>query len=219
MIGLDSPVESVLGDIKPAKRKAIVEGLGLRTVGDLLTHFPRRYLKTGELTRVDELQEGQLLTLVGEIVESKQHNYQDRRTGRLAYRLETVLRTDGPPLRMTFFAQAKHVADWNARRLSVGRRGIFLGKAGRFGGKWQLTNPQMALFGSGEEDAAQMSLDAMRDYYPIYPLTKGVDSWDLQRAVTFALTVLDDPPDLIPESVRERHRIVGVRDAFAWIQS
>jgi ATP-dependent DNA helicase RecG len=120
---------------------------------------------------------------------------------------------------MTFFAQAKHVADWNVRRLSVGRRGIFLGKAGRFGGKWQLTNPQMALFGSGEEDAAQMSLDALRDYYPIYPLTKGVDSWDLQRAVTFALTVLDDPPDLLPESVRERHRIVGVRQAYDWIHA
>ena len=68
MITLESPVESVLGG--STKRDKIVDGLGLRTVGDLLHHFPRRYLKTGELTRVDELEEGQLLTLVGEIVRS-----------------------------------------------------------------------------------------------------------------------------------------------------
>ena len=51
MISLDSPVATVLGD-HPAKRKKITEGLGLRTVGDLLNHFPRRYVKTGELTKV-----------------------------------------------------------------------------------------------------------------------------------------------------------------------
>ena len=41
MISVDSPVATVLGD-KDAKRKKIVEGLGIRTVGDLLHHFPRR---------------------------------------------------------------------------------------------------------------------------------------------------------------------------------
>ena len=53
MISLDSPIETVLGD-KKAKRDKIVDKLGLRTVGDLLAHHPRRYVKTGELTRVDE---------------------------------------------------------------------------------------------------------------------------------------------------------------------
>ena len=73
MISLDSPIAAVLGD-KQQKRKRIVEGLGLRTVGDLLHHFPRRYLETGELTGVAELQEGQLLTVVGEIVQlERQH--------------------------------------------------------------------------------------------------------------------------------------------------
>ncbi|MCW2796177.1 ATP-dependent DNA helicase RecG [Nocardioides sp.] len=217
MITLDSPIETVLGG--SAKRDKIVKGLGLRTVGDLLGHFPRRYLKTGELTRIEELEEGQLLTLVGEIVQSNVHTYQDRRTGRMAFRLDATLKTDGPSLRMSFFAKSKHVADWNAQRLRTGRRGVFLGKAGTFRGEWQLTNPEMALFGSGEEDAAQMSLDAMRDYYPIYPLTKGVDSWDLQRAVTFALTVLDEVPDIVPDSVRAEHGVLDARTAYEWIHA
>ena len=73
MIDLDSPVESVLGVAKGKKAKSRYEGiterLGLRTVGDLLRHFPRRYLETGSLSSLEELKEGQLLTVVGEIVE------------------------------------------------------------------------------------------------------------------------------------------------------
>ncbi len=218
MISLDSPIETVLGD-KKAKRDKIVDKLGLRTVGDLLAHHPRRYVKTGELTRVDDLEEGQMLTLVGEIVRSNVHTYTDRRTGRPAYRLDTVLKTDGPSLRMSFFAKSQHVSEWNASRLRVGRRGIFLGKVGSFRGEWQLTNPQMALFGTADEDAAKMSLDTMGEYYPIYPLTQGVDSWDLQRAITFARTVLDDLPDLLPEGVRRDYGLVDARTALDWIHA
>ena len=54
MITFDSPIAAVLGDTK-GKRTKIVEGLGLETVGDLMRHFPRRYLKTGELTQVEDL--------------------------------------------------------------------------------------------------------------------------------------------------------------------
>ena len=116
MISLDSPIATVLGD-KQQKRKRIVEGLGLSTVGDLLHHFPRRYVRTGELTRVSQLEQGQMLTVVGEIVQSEVKSYTDRRTGRPANRVETVLSTDGPRLKMTFFAKNQHTSQWQANRL------------------------------------------------------------------------------------------------------
>src|SRR5580765_1778563 len=113
MISLDSPVASVLGaQTKQGKAKKITDGLGIHTVGDLLHHFPRRYVRTGELTRVSELEQGQMLTVVGEIVRCDIKSYQDRRTGRPANRVETVLSTDGPSLRMTFFAKNKYSAEW-----------------------------------------------------------------------------------------------------------
>jgi ATP-dependent DNA helicase RecG len=218
VISLDSPVVTVLGDNKK-KRDGIVDRLGMRTVEDLLRHFPRRYVRTGVLTTVGELHDGEVLTVVGEIVESEVQTYQDRRTGRPAYRLDTLLSTDGPSLRMSFFAKNKHMADWNAGRLRIGRRGIFVGKVGSFRRQWQLTNPQMVLFGTAEEDAAQLSLDRISDFYPIYPLTKGVDSWDIQRAVAFALTVLDEVPDVLPAAVREEHRLLGIREAYERIHA
>ncbi|WP_028651044.1 ATP-dependent DNA helicase RecG [Nocardioides halotolerans] len=221
MISLDSPVESVLGVAKGRKAQARHEGitqrLGLETVGDLLRHFPRRYLETRSLSSLADLQEGQLLTVVGEIASSASRSYRDRRTGRQAYRQEVVLRTEGPSLQMTFFAQQAHVGRYNEQRLSKGRRGIFMGKVGTFRGEWQLTNPQMVLFGAeGEasEDLAALSLETIGPLYPLYPATKDVESWDLQKAITFARTMVDDVPDLLPEQVRSEFGLLDAHTAL-----
>ena len=154
MITLDSPVTTVLGD-KATKRKRLAEGLGIETVGDLLRHFPRRYVKTGELTHVADLQPGEMITVVGEIAVSELRTYRDKRTGRPAYRLETVLQTDGPRLKMTFFAKSQGTASWQAKRLSKGRRGVFGGQVSTFRGDWQLTNPHMVLFGPADPDSSE----------------------------------------------------------------
>src|SRR5699024_10778828 len=151
------------------------KNLRIETVGDLLRHFPRRYIKTGELTRVQDLQVGQMLTVVGEISESKVATYTDRRSGKLAYRLETVLLTGGPRLRMTFFAKNAGTSKWQAGRLPVGRKGLFIGQAGQFGNQWQLTNPTMVLFGGPGDEEEMITPDQLRGLYPLYPLTKGVD--------------------------------------------
>jgi ATP-dependent DNA helicase RecG len=180
VISLDSPVAAVLGAQKPAKVKKITEGLGIRTVGDLLLHFPRRYVRTGELTKVTDLHSGEMLTVVGEIVESTVNTYLDRRSRRTAYRLDTTLQTDGPSLRMSFFAKSKGVSEWHARRLAVGRRGVFIGQVSTFRNQWQLTNPTMALFGDAEDGADDdetvgTAVAAIKALFPLYPQTKGVD--------------------------------------------
>ncbi len=221
MIDLDSPVESVLGVAKGKKAQSRYEGiterLGLRTVGDLLRHFPRRYLETGSLSSLEELKEGQLLTVVGEISSSQSRAYRDRRTGRQAYRQEVVLRTEGPSLQMSFFAQQAHVGRYNEQRFSRGRRGIFMGKVGTFRGEWQLTNPQMVLFGAdGEasEDLAALSLETIGPLYPLYPATKDVESWDLQKAITFARTMVDEVPEMLPDRVRSEFKLLDARTAL-----
>ena len=220
MITLDSPVTTVLGD-KATKRKRMAEGLGIETVGDLLRHFPRRYVKTGELTQVADLREGEMLTLVGEIARSDLKTYQDRRTRRPAYRLETVLQTDGPRLKMTFFAKNQGTAGWHARRLGVGRRGVFVGQASTFRGEWQLTNPKMVLFGisNAEEGEEGGVVDNFGDLYPIYPQTKGVESWDIQRAVNFARSVIDEVPELVPDDIRDKYDVVDARTAVDLIHA
>ncbi len=220
MISLDSPVASVLGaQTKQGKAKKITEGLGLRTVGDLLFHFPRRYVRTGELTKVTDLHTGEMLTVVGEITESEVHTYLDRRSRRTAYRLDTTLETDGPSLRMSFFAKSRSVSDWQARRLPVGRRGVFIGQVSTFQGQWQLTNPTMALFGVADDEATDAAVASIKALFPLYPQTKGVESWDLQRAIAFARTVLDDVPDPLPDAVRSSYDLPDLLTALDWVHA
>ncbi|HET6937114.1 MAG TPA: DEAD/DEAH box helicase, partial [Nocardioides sp.] len=223
MIDLDSPVETVLGEPKDkpsrTRNQRIVEVLGIETVGDLLHHFPRRYVETGALTSLDTLEKGQFLTVVGEIAASKVNTYQDRRTHRTAYRVDVTVRTDGPSLRLSFFAKHQGMAKWHADRMPVGRRGIFLGQADTFRGEWQLTHPQLVLFGSPGEDTAQLSLESIGAFYPIYPLTKGVESWDLQRAISFARTVVEELPELLPAALRTQYDVIDARQALDWIHA
>jgi len=218
-----SPVETVLGGNKKAQK--FTKGLGLRTVGDLLRHFPRRYLPTGTPTKIEQLHEGELLTVVGTIVRSEVKSHTDRRTGRAASRLEAYVATDGPQLQMTFFAKSPRVTDYQAKRLSPGTKGIFLGKAGRFRNQWQLTNPQMVLFPrAGEKDVdksieamdAAMSVEELTDLFPIYPLTAGLESWDVMRAVRFALMTVE-PEEVLPEAVRRQYGLPSIREAYEWI--
>jgi ATP-dependent DNA helicase RecG len=225
LIDFDSPVATVLGaQSKKGTAKALVDKLGIRTVGDLLFHFPRRYVRTGELTKVEQLRSGQVLTVVGEIVESELNTYLDRRTHRPAYRLDTVLQTDGPALRMSFFSKKEYISKHHAKRFAVGRRGLFVGQVSTFRGKWQLTNPKMVLFGGTDEDevgeeAIGATVASVKALFPLYPQSKGVDSWDVQRAIAFALTVVDEPADPLPDDVRREHRLPDLATALHHIHA
>ena len=214
MISLDSPVRTVTGDLKKKQSDALVK-LRIHTVGDLLRHLPRRYLATGELTRLDELEEGQVLSLVGVITASKVVPYHDRRTGRTAYRLETILRTDGDSLRMTFFAKHAGVSQSQARKLAAGQRGIFLGKVSRFRDEWQLGHPQMLMLGRDIDEIPP----EIGPLFPLYKLSEGIESWDLQRAVTFARTVLDELPELLPAPVRSAYDVLDAHTTLDWIHA
>lgn len=219
-ITVDSSLTTVLGATTAAKRKRFTEGLGLHTVGDLLGHFPRRYLETASLTNVRDLRVGQMLCVVGEISDCQTHTYKDRRTGRPAYRVEAMLRTGGPSLKMTFFARNGGMANWQAKRVAVGNRGVFLGKADRFRNDWQLVNPQMTIFGQGDEgpDGA-LTEDVLEvgALYPIYPLTKGIQTWDVARAVRFAQVVVEGIEDVLPDSVREEYDVLDIHRAYDWV--
>jgi ATP-dependent DNA helicase RecG len=226
VIDLGSPVESVLGAARTKRadkrNEAIRQRLGIDTVGDLLRHFPRRYLETGSLSAPESLEEGTLITVVGEISHSEMKKYQDRRTGRTAYRQEVLLRTEGESLQMTFFAQQSRIGQWNQTRLGVGRRGIFMGRVGVFRNQWQLTNPQMILFGKDGEstdDMAAFSLESIGPLYPLYPATKDVESWDLQKAISFALGLVDEVPELLPDRVMDEYDVLDALTALRLIHA
>src|SRR5579871_4316010 len=64
---LRQPLEGVAGI--SAARLGQLERLGLKTVGDLLFHFPRHYEDLTDLRKIAELSDGALHTVEGEVVE------------------------------------------------------------------------------------------------------------------------------------------------------
>src|SRR4051794_19317199 len=65
--GLDEPLRNVVGDKTATK---LARSLDLHTVGDLLRHYPRRYAKRGELTKLNALEVGEHVTVVARVLSS-----------------------------------------------------------------------------------------------------------------------------------------------------
>ncbi len=203
----DSPLASVGGK----HAAAISKKTGIRTVGDLLNVFPRRYVRKGSLSELDELQEGDLLSMLGEVVSSVQKPYQDRRTHRTAYRLEVRVRAESGSLLLTFFDRQKHTAEWRSKELATGRVGMFSGRLKWFNGQWQLTNPDSRMY---EPENAYAS---MPDLIPIYPALSGLNPWHLEVTIGLALDLVEDIADVLPPAVREAEDLLPIGEALRWI--
>jgi ATP-dependent DNA helicase RecG len=216
VISVDSPVASVFGK-SHQKRKLVHDGLGLESVGDLLFHFPRRYVKTNELSAVAEPVEGESLSVVGRITASEVKTFRDRRTRRLSYRVEVRITTDGPDFSMSFFTPHQGQADKEAARMGVGRFGMFTGKAKRFGRTWQITQPHSVVFDADVADDDDGLAASLRGLLPVYPVTARLYSWDVQKVVQTALDLVEEVPDLLPDDVRRDQGLLDVMTALRWI--
>ncbi|HYH35841.1 MAG TPA: DEAD/DEAH box helicase, partial [Nocardioides sp.] len=213
MITVDSPVASVFGR-SHQKRQRVREGLGVDTVGDLLFHFPRRYVRTNELSDVAEPVEGDLLSVVGRITSSELKTFRDRRTRRPSFRVEVRIATNGPEFSMSFFSPYESQAQKDVRRMAPGRLGLFTGKAKRFGRTWQIAQPHSVVF---DEEGDGGLAASMKGLLPVYPVTAKVYSWDVQKVVQTALDVVEDVPDPLPAAVRQEHGLLDVMTALRWI--
>lgn len=205
----DSPVAAVFGN-HHKKRKLAEEGLGLHTVGDLLRHFPRRYVEATELSEVATPAVGDQLTIVGEVrsCSSAPFTAGNRRQWRTTIRL----RTDGPDFSVTLFSPYQALAERHEGEFRSGSRAIFTGKAKLFRESWQLEQAHgFAL--DGEEGVMLSKL------IPVYPLTAKLYTWDLQKVVSVALDLVSGVPDVFTPELRERFDLLGIMQALRWIHA
>jgi ATP-dependent DNA helicase RecG len=215
--------DSKIGAVAGRNAAKIEKAFGFRTVGDLLRHYPRRYVEKGALSDLGAIHLDEHVTVIARVVAAEPKPYRDRRTGHWAFRLEVVVETEQDELTLTFFDKKKHMADWREKTVTVGRTGLFSGKVGRFRDRWQLTNPQTSMFGQPDADdgagldQAKAAFVEIPELLTIYPATSTVQSWQLQEAIRFALEVIEDVPDPLPAQVRLARGLVSARQAMEWI--
>ena len=192
---------ALLGE-KPAR--AFSKQLGIDYVGQLLQHYPRRYLKRGELSKISELPVGEVATVVGEIV-AVSARYTKGRGGHI---LEATISDGTSKMSLAFFGQA-----WRKDELVKGKRGLFSGKVGIFSGKLQLTHPDYELF----EDIDEKDALAWAELpIPVYPATATLPSWRIHKAINQVIGTFSIE-EILPKKILEQEKVIGLRDAITKI--
>jgi ATP-dependent DNA helicase RecG len=203
MAGLDESLRDVLGG-KAATR--LDEAFGLRTTGDLLRHYPRRYAQRGELTDLAALQDGEHVTVFAQVARVSLRRMRQRR-GQL---LEVTVTDGHARLALTFFNRVQMFE----RQLTPGRHGMFAGRVSTFKGQRQLAHPEFKLLGA---DDAALAAEYAAELIPVYPASKDVSTWDIEKCVRIVLDTLGDVDDPLPAPLRERHGLIGLADALRGI--
>jgi len=203
---LDAKLSTALGG---RTATALEKAFGIRTIGDFLSHYPRRYVRRGELTALSELPMDENVTIVAEVIELRERPMRNRGGSIVEVRI-----TDGTAfLVLTFFNQA-----WRAKELRPGVRGIFAGKVGDYRGTAQLAHPDYELFEPADGDPDVSTAKAWAELpIPIYPATSTMASWQIQKAMAIVLDTLPALDDPVPDAVRASRKLLPFSKAIELI--
>ena len=201
MADLDSKLSSVIGD---RTAKVLTDSFSIQSVGDLMRHYPRRYMVRGELSDISKFAEGDEVTILAEVFSSTNRPLRGRKGS-----IFEVVVTDGTDkLSLTFFNQA-----WREKELKVGRQGLFAGKVGIFNHKKQLAHPDYEMIPDGNDVDAAASAFAGK-FLPVYPATSKMPSWKIQKCVEMAIESLDEFEDFLPDILRAEHGYPTLQQAL-----
>ncbi len=186
---------SIYGDISllkgvGSKRKELLEKIGIHTIYDLLTYFPRAY---EDYSKVYSIKDAPLDTnvCVRAYVGSVPREHYIRK-GMTTYKLDV---TDGESIMDITFFNNKYAA--NALKLDT--EYIFFGRVTAYGrGFRQMTSPKFSEAGKSTER-----------FRPIYPQTAGLNSTAIEKLVKSAFEACSPIEDCLPVSVRNDYCLMG----------
>ena len=193
---LNAPL-TVLQGVGPVHAKTL-EGLGLRTLGDMLYYFPFRYEDYSQLKPIKSLWYGEQITVIGTI----QSVITRPIRGGQSSIVEAVLGDGTGNMRLSWFNQP-----WLANRLKEGQQISVSGKVDQYLGRLVMSSPAW-------EPIEIEHLHTNR-IVPIYSLTaKITQQWlrkIMNQVVTFwAPAVVDS----LPETVRRSAHVVPLGQAL-----
>jgi len=196
---LNQRIDELLGDAAAKDLAALRIG----TVGDLLRHVPRRYLAGTEVTDLHSVTPGDDVAVVARVrrIERRQSRpAPGKRAPR--DRLEVEITDGRGAMQLTFFGK-DHLLKWWSGQLSLGVKGIFVGKVGVFRGALQMTHPDFVMLDGGghivgsQDDKRQAMLKVSQSgLVGIYPQTRKLPTWMLADTIQKVLETigpLDEP--------------------------
>jgi ATP-dependent DNA helicase RecG len=199
------PVSS-LESVKPRKVQALAD-FGVRTVLDLLTTYPRRYIDRTRAADVADLAVGDEAVIFAEVRRVRA----SRPRGRS--RVEALVADESGEVSLVFFNQP-----WREDQLRPGSQLLVWGKLTEFRGRRQMAHPVVDLVARVESGAAE---SRMLSVIPVYPASAkaGLTSWEIGTYVKEALDRAGDMADPLPTDWRRRLRLTSRTSAFRAIHA
>jgi ATP-dependent DNA helicase RecG len=180
-------------DTLKAASPALARGLaamGIVSILDLLTHYPRRYLDRSRISSIAELEVGQEAVFLARVARVERRQARSRRSI-----VEVTFADARFGIRAIFFNQP-----WRAAQLVVGTEVAVAGRVELFRGRPQLTNPLVDLIG-----------DQTGRIIPLYPASPkaGVTSVQVGRCIEEALDRAGQFYDPVSRQFRQDNNLVS----------
>ncbi len=179
------------------QRAKALEKLGIRTLKDLISYFPRAYDDRRNRREIADLADGESACV--EAMVSFPPTLSRIRRGLELVKLQAT--DDTGALDVVFFNQA-YMRD----SLQAGKTYTFFGKVQASGRKRSMANPIV------EREGGRMQTGRI---VPVYPLTAGVTQFTMMNAVRQGLDACQKLlPDPLPDEVRREHELCGIDYAY-----
>lgn len=182
------------------KTEKLFQKLGVFTVGDLIRYFPRGYDVFEPPVKVEELEEGKVMAVSGEIVGSVQVGGNPRMQVTTAQVKDETGKLKVIWFRMPFLKNTLRSG------MEIVVRGRVINKKGQF----VMEHPE--IYPSLEQ--YRQKVDTLQ---PVYPLTAGVTNNAMIKAMRQALEHLDLERDFLPQEVRMRYHLAEYNYAMKGI--
>lgn len=195
---LDTPVSELAGRTITLAFKR----LGIKTVEDMLYHFPHRYDDYSSQKYIADLSIGQVETVMGSI--QKVGTFPLKRQGTVG--IDVQLADESGILKVVFFG-----SQWLLKQFPPGRQIVVSGKVTLRQGVRQMSSPDWEPYSEDE-------LIHTGRLVPVHPLTKGLHERNA-RSIIKAVVEQAAPlvPDYLPDTVRERVGLLPLPEALEQI--
>jgi len=194
---LSSPVKYIKG-IGP-KRALYFKKIGIETVNDLLFLVPRRYLDYSNIVLIKDLKINDEATVIGKVILAELQK--TRRRGTL---IKVIIADNSGTILLKWFNRPDL-----KKKFKVGDWLIVSGKVSFYYGR-QFINPLYEFI--TDEERMNKKQGAI---IPIYPLTEGLSSWDIKRAVKICLDeCLDEIVETLPEPLIKKNNLMHLHEAI-----